>query len=125
MPLVRAADARRRERPGASGAGLATPSLGAAELIVCSASFEPGFGGGAGHKHDREEVVVIVAGSGVATLDGEDVPFDAGDTVIVPPGVMHSFAAGDDGFECITCEPAGIRFFDAHDNEMESPWTMH
>jgi quercetin dioxygenase-like cupin family protein len=119
MPIVRAADARR----GDIGAGLATPSPGASELIVCSASAEPARVGRA-HSHDREEVIVLTAGSAVAVLDGERYEVVAGDTVIVPAGVVHEFVAGDDGFECITCEPVGIRIFDDEGNERELPWTM-
>jgi quercetin dioxygenase-like cupin family protein len=123
MPVIRAAEARRAAGPGTKRAGLATPSLGAAELVVCSVDAELGWQG-APHKHDREEVVLVTGGSGTVTLDDETYEVAAGDTVIVPPGVVHSFAAGSGGIECITCEPAGIRIFDPEGNEKEVPWTM-
>jgi quercetin dioxygenase-like cupin family protein len=72
----------------------------------------------------REEVVVVTGGTGAAMLDGVTHAVEAGDTVIVPAGVVHSFAAGADGFQCITCEPAGIRMFDPDGNEQEGRWTM-
>jgi quercetin dioxygenase-like cupin family protein len=71
----------------------------------------------------REEVVVVTGGTGAAMLDGVTHAVEAGDTVIVPAGVVHSFAAGADGFQCITCEPAGIRMFDPDGNEQEGRWT--
>jgi len=123
MPVVRAADARRAEGPDTRRAGLATASLGASELTVCSVDAEFGWQG-VPHKHDREEVVVVVAGAGTAVLDGVAYEIEAGDTVIVPAGVVHAFAAGAGGIECITCEPAGIRIFDPDGNEKEAPWTM-
>jgi len=75
MPVIRAADARRR----GSNAGLATPSLGATELVVCSVRAEAGQSGVA-HKDDREEIVVVIEGSGTATLDGEEHEIAAGDS---------------------------------------------
>jgi quercetin dioxygenase-like cupin family protein len=123
MPVIRAAEARRADGAGTRRAGLATPSLGASELIVCSVDAELGWQGSP-HKHDREEVVLVVGGSGTVTLDDESHEVAAGDTVIVPPGVVHSFAAGAGGIACITCEPAGIRIFDSDGNEKEVPWTM-
>src|SRR5439155_15729407 len=113
------ADARWR----GTNAGLATSSLGATELIVCAVRAEPGRTG-VPHKHDREEIVVVIDGSGTATLDGEDHEIAAGDTVIIPAGVVHAFTSGSDGYFCITCEPAGIRFFDPDGNEADVPWLM-
>src|SRR6185312_12081683 len=69
MPVVRAADARREDGADTKRAGLATPSLGAAELIVCSLDAALGWHG-APHSHDREEVVVVTGGTGTAMLDG-------------------------------------------------------
>jgi quercetin dioxygenase-like cupin family protein len=123
MTVVRAADARREDGAHSKRAGLATPSLGAAELIVCSLDAELGWQG-APHSHDREEVVVVTGGTGTAMLDGVTYAIEAGDTVIVAAGVVHSFAAGADGLQCITCEPVGIRTFDPDGNEKEARWTM-
>lgn len=123
MPVVRAADARRADDATTKRAGLATPSLGSSELIVCS--LEAGLGWhGAPHSHDREEVVAVTGGTGTVSLDGVTTAIEAGDTVIVPAGVIHAFAAGAGGFQCITCEPAGIRTFDPDGNEKEARWTM-
>jgi quercetin dioxygenase-like cupin family protein len=123
MTVVRAADARREDGAGTKRAGLATPSLGSAELIVCSLDADFGWHG-APHSHDREEVVVVTGGTGTAWLDGVTYAVEAGDTVIVAAGVVHSFAAGARGLQCITCEPAGIRTFDPDGNEKEARWTM-
>lgn len=123
MTVVRAADARREDGADSKRAGLATPSLGSSELIVCSLDAELGWHG-TPHSHDREEVVVVTGGTGTVSLDGVTTAIEAGDTVIVPAGVVHAFAAGADGLQCITCEPAGIRTFDPDGNEKEARWTM-
>src|ERR1043166_7725586 len=43
-------------------------------------------------KHETEEVAFVVAGSGELRLDGEAVPFAAGDALHIPAGVWHAVA---------------------------------
>jgi len=48
-------------------------------------------------RHEAEEVAYVVAGSGELRLDGEPVPFRAGDALHIPAGVWHAVAnTGDD-----------------------------
>ena len=42
--------------------------------------------------HETEEVAYVVAGSGEIRLDGESMPFAAGQGVFVPAGVWHAVA---------------------------------
>jgi mannose-6-phosphate isomerase-like protein (cupin superfamily) len=55
-------------------------------------------------KEDRHrlttEVYYIIAGEGVLELDGEVVAVGPGDSVIIPPGVVHS-ARSDGGLEVL------------------------
>jgi len=44
------------------------------------------------HRHDCEEVIVVLAGSGACEIDGVERPFGAGSTILVPPGVVHRIA---------------------------------
>lgn len=49
------------------------------------------------HVHaNAEEVYVVLAGSGTANLDGEDVPLRAGDALRVGPQVVRRFAGAAD-----------------------------
>lgn len=49
------------------------------------------------HVHaNAEEVYVVLSGTGVAVLDGEEVPLRAGDALRVGPQVVRRFAAGPD-----------------------------
>lgn len=41
--------------------------------------------------HDRDEVYVIVSGSGEFTMDGETTHFSQGDVLFVPAGSAHRF----------------------------------
>ena len=42
--------------------------------------------------HQTEEVAYVVAGSGELRVEGESVPFAAGQGVFVPAGVWHAVA---------------------------------
>ena len=41
--------------------------------------------------HDRDEIYVIIAGSGIFFNDGERTPFQPGDFLFVKAGVEHRF----------------------------------
>jgi quercetin dioxygenase-like cupin family protein len=122
-PVIRAADVRRVDAPGFSAEGIATPSLGTQEHIVCRARSDAGRRGRA-HSHDREEILLVTAGSATAVLGEDEVEVLAGDVVVIPAGTLHTFLAGSDGFECLTVEPRGIRFFDDAGVEYEMPEVM-
>jgi mannose-6-phosphate isomerase-like protein (cupin superfamily) len=54
------------------------------------------------HRHrEQEEVYVVVAGSGRASLDGETVELTAWDVLRVAPAVVRSFQAGTEGMDVI------------------------
>src|SRR5579871_557143 len=66
-----------------------------------------------GHRHAaQEEVVVVLAGSGRAKLDGEVQELRQWDALRLPPAVMRGFAAGPDGMEILV-----IGFGDGGDAE--------
>jgi mannose-6-phosphate isomerase-like protein (cupin superfamily) len=48
--------------------------------------------------HDRDEVYVVIAGSGEFVNDGVRVNFKAGDFLFVPAGVEHRFENFTDDF---------------------------
>jgi quercetin dioxygenase-like cupin family protein len=97
---------------------LASPSLGATEIVLYRATFSPG-ADVALHMHDHEEVATIVAGSGNYLLDGERIEVGPGDTVIVPARTLHRLQGGDDGLDAILATPAGTLFF--AENGAEAP----
>lgn len=48
-------------------------------------------------RHEAEEFAYVVAGSGELRLDGDAVPFAAGDALHIPAGVWHAVAnTGDE-----------------------------
>jgi mannose-6-phosphate isomerase-like protein (cupin superfamily) len=48
--------------------------------------------------HDRDEVYVIIAGTGLFNYAGTTRPFKAGDLLFVPAGVEHRFEQFSDDF---------------------------
>lgn len=124
MTVVRKGDANHSSSDAVEAWGLATPSLGAQELVVCRVQSSPGRVSRL-HSHDREEVVVVLRGAAIAELDGRGVQLGPGDTLIIPSGTAHTFITGEsEPFECLTFEPLGIRFFDAEGNEYAPPEVM-
>ena len=61
--------------------------------------------------HDRDEVYVILAGSGRFFQDGEERDFEAGEAIFVPAGAEHRFVEFSDDFS------AWVVFFAAERNE--------
>lgn len=56
-----------------------------------------------------EEYYFVLAGSGVAVLDGREVPLAAGDFLRLPPGTTHGFTAGPDGLDLLDVHTPGCR----------------
>ncbi len=48
--------------------------------------------------HDRDEVYVVVSGSGRFFLDGEERDFEAGEAIFVPAHAEHRFIEFTDDF---------------------------
>ena len=124
MSLIRAASLQPITGKGSTYWPLATPSTGAAELIVVRVAKTPRQPGSI-HSHDHEEVVVALTGTATAVLDGQETEMRAGDVLIIPPGQLHQVSAeGDQGFECLIVKPTGTRFYDANGQVMNTPSWM-
>lgn len=122
--MVRADDAPLEGAGGNRYAGLARPATGARELVVARALKEPGAASVA-HSHDREEVVVVLAGEAIARVGDEEHRLGPGDTLIVPPGVVHQVSnPGPATLECVLAKPAGIGFFAPDGEPMATPSWM-
>jgi quercetin dioxygenase-like cupin family protein len=52
------------------------------------------------HRHDHDELIVVVAGG--ATFGDGGRLVGPGDSVVVPAGVVHSFVCGADGLQLVT-----------------------
>jgi quercetin dioxygenase-like cupin family protein len=78
-------------RPGVVTRLRASAGLGAERLCAFEQWAQPGTGAPR-HRHpDDEELILILSGAGRLDVDGEEEDVRAGDTVVIPPGVWHSF----------------------------------
>lgn len=75
---------------------LAGPEAGSASVLTGMTEIPAG-GEIPLHHHNTDEYVLVLRGSAVVTVDGEDTPVSAGDSTLVQPGVKHRYVnAGDD-----------------------------
>jgi mannose-6-phosphate isomerase-like protein (cupin superfamily) len=56
-----------------------------------------------------EEIYYVLAGSGVAFLDGTALPLNAGDFLRLPPGVTHRFETADSSLVMLDIHVPGCR----------------
>jgi quercetin dioxygenase-like cupin family protein len=75
-----------------------------ADLNATLLAWPAGGGVGAHVNHERDVLLVVLAGDATLELDGEPKPLAEGSAVIVPKGVARSIAAG----------PEGVRYLSAH-----------
>ena len=111
------------ETPGGSAsAAIATPSRGATEVSIIRQRQAPG-GFNPVHTHDREEVLVVLAGTIDVTMDGATQALRPGDAIIVPAHTEHQLRnGGDETNEWLLVAPAGYRFFHATGEEASPEW---
>lgn len=48
--------------------------------------------------HDRDELYIVISGTGVFECGGDRRPFEAGEALFVPAGIDHRFAEFSDDF---------------------------
>jgi quercetin dioxygenase-like cupin family protein len=69
--------------------GVHLRAVGGDQVLICSVSYDPGFGVGL-HSHEHtEQVMVITEGDLTMTIAGETKVLGPGDTVVVNRGVEH------------------------------------
>jgi len=78
----------RAELPGIEHLTLAGSEQGLSRLSVWRQSMAPGCATPP-HRHDCEEVVLVIEGSGEVHIDGNVLPFGPDSTLVLPPNVPH------------------------------------
>ncbi len=109
--------------PGLAHRTLAGAEHGLSQLAVWSQAIDPS-GATPPHRHDCEEVVVVLDGEGVLLIEGREERFRAGDTVIIPRDVPHQIIAGGDRplrlVAALAMAPVEVKFPDGA--TIELPW---
>lgn len=76
------------------------------------------------HRHDCDEVVVVLAGSGTLLIDGRTLRFSAGDTLLLPAGLDHEIVnTGDRELAMVATFAASPVFTALTDGRvLDLPW---
>ena len=85
MPIIRAADAITYDLHGSRFTSYAAPARGSAELCAWHLEVAPG-SGGAPHRVNREEVLRVLTGELVFTIDGHAETLGPDDVAVFPAG---------------------------------------
>lgn len=101
-------------------AGVATRARGATQIEMWTGRMEAG-ASTPPHSHDTEEVVHFLAGTGWATLDGREIAYRPGATLILPPGVVHQIVAETES-TFVAAMPAGGTVRLPYGEVLELPW---
>jgi quercetin dioxygenase-like cupin family protein len=86
VPVIRFDDAPRAENVQGRHVRHGARKLGSAEILMSRTTKDPGPCDPYIHKHDHEDVIVMLRGSFTRRLADEDVTLREGDTLIIPRG---------------------------------------
>ncbi len=105
---------------GSHIAGVATPGRGAKQVEMWVARMDAG-ASTPPHVHDTEQVVHFLGGRGWVTLDGREIPFQPGDTLILPANTVHQIVAETEtGY--VAAMPAGGTLRLPYGEVIDLPW---
>jgi quercetin dioxygenase-like cupin family protein len=85
--------------------GVATPSRGAQQVEMWCGRMDAG-SATPPHSHDTEEVVFFLKGSGRASVAGQEIRYECGDTLILPAGLVHQLFSQTES-EFVSAMPIG------------------
>jgi mannose-6-phosphate isomerase-like protein (cupin superfamily) len=88
MHVIENAGRTKSELPGIQHLTVAGAAQGLARLSVWRQSMAPG-SATPPHRHDCEEVVLVLEGSGEVEIDGARLAFGPDSTLVLPPDVPH------------------------------------
>ena len=125
MPVMHAPAEPTHRLEGTSFTSLATPSRGStAETAIWRVAIEPGTKP-TPHALTREEIFVVLSGSADVTIDAARATAQAGDAIVVPPGVPFRLAnAADEPLELLCCLPVGGQARLDDGTQFTPPWAQ-
>jgi quercetin dioxygenase-like cupin family protein len=122
MPVERAADHPTFELGGNAITSLAAPARGSDETALFRIDLPAG-GGLPPHHHDHFDVFTVSSGDASMHLGDEVIPIAAGDSVVVPTGVVHWLEAGEAGASLVVTMLARTKLIREDDgSEIVPPW---
>jgi quercetin dioxygenase-like cupin family protein len=123
MPVVDNLSQQEFNLPGLNHRTFAGPEHGMKNLEVWGQVIEAGAATPV-HRHACEEAIVILEGSGILTINGEDTAFGPNSTLIIPADVVHKIANNGDTkmvlVAALSAAPVQVRHGD--NQAMPLPW---
>jgi len=109
--------------PGIAHLTLASHGDGLESLSVWKQTIAPGLGTPP-HRHDCEEVVVVLGGCGELRIGGRQLRFSAGSTLVLPAGKDHQIVnTGAAPLEMVaTFSATPVATFTPAGETLELPW---
>ncbi|MEU7011360.1 VOC family protein [Streptomyces sp. NPDC046332] len=107
--------------PNATMAGLAAPSRGSTELSTWTVTMDAG-ATGPEHSISREQVWTVTAGALEVTCLGRTEKVAAGQTVILPPGLLRRIHAPERSEAHVSMPADGVASVPGTEGTRELPW---
>jgi quercetin dioxygenase-like cupin family protein len=120
MPVERAEDHPTFELGGNAITSLAAPARGSDEAALFRIDLPPG-GGLPPHHHDHFDVFTITSGDARVHLGDDEAAISAGDSVVVPPDVVHWLEAGGAGASIVVTMLAHTKLIRVDDGSVVVP----
>jgi quercetin dioxygenase-like cupin family protein len=122
MPIVNHRDLPDYGLNGSHHLGIATPTRGAKELEAWYVTLTPGSATPV-HRHDAEEIVVVLSGRGEAVSDAGTALFEAPCTLVLAAGEFHQLRnTGSEDAAMVAAMRLGSRIEDTAGAELALPW---
>ncbi|MFF5937311.1 VOC family protein [Streptomyces sp. NPDC012508] len=109
--------------PNATMAGLAAPSRGSSELSTWTVTMDAG-ATGPEHSISREQVWTVTAGALEVTCLGRTEKVAAGQTLILPPGLLRRIHAPEQAEAHVSMPADGVASVPGTEGTRELPWAM-
>lgn len=123
MPVVHNEAVEKFALPGLEHQTLAGPEHGMQTLEMWMQTIKPGSETPV-HRHDCEEAIVVLRGSGRLTVEGKDTDFGPNSTLQIPRNVIHQIVntGTEDMFIVAALGQAPVRVCTADNEHMPLPW---
>lgn len=123
MPIVRNEEIETLELPGLTHQTIAGHRQGVKTMEVWKQSMAPGAATPV-HRHNCEEVILVLTGSGICTVGDRQVPFGPNSTLIVEPDAVHQIVNTSDEVMHLVAAlgMAPVRVTTADGERMALPW---
>ncbi|MBX7218758.1 MAG: cupin domain-containing protein [Blastocatellia bacterium] len=124
MPVIQHSEIEAFSLPGLHHQTIAGRPHGLQTMETWMQTIEPQAGTPV-HRHDCEEVIVVLRGSGIVTIEGETVEFGPQSTLVVPPNAVHQIVntGNEDMFLVATLGMSPVRVETETGEVIPLPWS--